>query len=40
MGSAKNPLEAREFNLALARTRQAMYVNRAIQMMDSGSPSR
>ena len=40
VGYAKNPLEAKEFNLALARTRQAMHVNKAIQMMRTGSPSR
>ena len=40
VGSAKNPLEAKEFNLALARTRQAMHVNKAVQMMRTGSPSR
>ena len=40
VGYAKNPLEAKEFNLALARTRQAMHVDKAVQMMRTGSPSR
>ncbi|CAL8466788.1 g6324 [Coccomyxa elongata] len=37
---AQSPLEAKEYNLALARTRQAMAVHRAIQYMNFGSPAR
>lgn len=37
---AQSPLEAKEYNMALARTRQAMAVHRAIQYMNFGSPAR
>lgn len=37
---AQSPLEAKEYNLALARTRQAMAVHRAVQYMNFGSPAR